>query len=381
MKKDNLRRTLLLAILGSIALLPLLVLPVMVGSFVDHLALSNSEAGYVASVGFLGGALAAIYISLRIHHVNFRRLAFTGLGLLILSDGICIAAEQLPVWIFVALRFLAGVGGVAAYASVMGSFAGWREPARAYGLFMSVQFFLSALGLFGLPWLLPETGVSGLFAAFALLDVAALFLVIQLPGSKERKGVGSDSPLEWRVIVAKTSLLCLLGIGLFEASGMASFTYAERIGISFGLEGSEAGLVLGVSVMLGVPAAFGVFLLGTRFGMYLPILVTTVLQSGALLILLTGPGELKYLMSMCIMSMGWGFALPYFQAIEAQIDPGGSVVVAGGFATSFGGFLGPAVAAALVSPGSYSGMIIAAVAGYVGVMILMHRVTARMSGK
>jgi MFS family permease len=378
MKKNNVRRTLLMAALGSVALMPLLVLPVMVGSFVDHLGLSDSEAGYVASAGFLGGAMAAFYISLRIHHLSLRRLAFIGLGILILTDGISIAAAQLPAGVFVALRFISGAGGVAAYASVMSAYAGWREPDRAYGLFMAIQFLVSSVGLFGLPWILPDTGVSGLFALFTMLDVAALLLVVQLPGSDERKPAGSGSPVEWRVILAQTSLLCLLGIGLFEASNMASFTYAERIGVSFGLQGSEIGLVLGTATLLGIPAAFGVFLLGSRFGRYPPILVTALIQSSALLILLTGPGELKYVISMCLMAMGWGFALPYFQAIEAQIDPRGSVVVAGGFATSFGGFLGPALAASLISPGSYGGMIVTASASYIVVIILMRMVSLRM---
>jgi MFS family permease len=379
MKKDNVKRTVLLSVLGSISLMPLLVLPVMVGSFVDHMALSDSEAGYVASAGFLGGAVAAIFISLRIHHVDMRRMAYVGLGLMILADGGSIAAAHLDFWLFVALRFFSGIGGVAAYASVMGSFAGWREPDRAYGLFMAMQFAFSAAGLFGLPWILPETGVAGILVLFTVLDILALFLVTQLPTITERRGTTLKDKVEWRVILAATSLLCLFGIGLFEGANMANFTYADRIGISFGLAGEQIGLVLGVATMLGIPAGFGVYFVGSRFGRFRPILVAVLVQVCALLLLLSGPGQAGYIIAMCLLAPCWGFALPYFQAIEARIDSGGSVVVAGGFATSFGGFVGPAVAASLVAPGNYGAMMLAACASLLVVIALMRVVTLRMA--
>ena len=379
MRKDSVQRTVLLAVLGSISLMPLLVLPVMVGSFVDHMALSDSEAGYVASAGFLGGAMAAIFISLRIHHVDMRRMAYLGLGLMILADGGSIAAAHLNFWLFVALRFFSGIGGAAAYASVMGSFAGWREPDRAYGLFMAMQFAFSAAGLFGLPWVLPETGVAGILVLFTLLDILALFLVTQLPTTTERRGTTLKANVEWRVILAATSLLCLFGIGLFEGANMANFTYADRIGNSFGLAGEQIGLVLGVATMLGIPAGFGVYFVGSRFGRFRPILVAVLVQVCALLLLLSGPGQAGYIIAMCLLAPCWGFALPYFQAIEARIDSGGSLVVAGGFATSFGGFVGPAVAASLVAPGNYGAMMLTAGASLLVVIALMRVVTLRMA--
>ena len=103
-----------------------------------------------------------------------------------------------------------------------------------------------------------------------------------------------------------------------------------------------------------------------------------LVQCIALVLLLNGTGHYTYFGSMCLMAIGWAFALPYFQAIEAHIDPGGSVVVAGGFATAFGDFTGPVVGASLVSPGSYSNMIFAAMGAYFLVVVLMRLVTTRM---
>jgi len=368
----NLRQTSLMAVLGSVSLMPLLVLPLVVGGFVDYLTFTESEAGYLASAGFLGSAVAAIVISLRIHHLDLRRLARAGLLVLIACDAVSIFAADLDTWAFVAVRFLSGAGGATAYAAVMGAYAGWKQPERAYGLFMSIQFLFSALGLFGLPWILDRGGVAAIFILFTMLDMLALMFLAQIPARDERPPVSSGPSLEWRVIARPVALFCLVGIGLFEAANMANFTYSERIGYLFALQSGEIGTILAAATVLGIPAAFGVFLLGARFGLYVPVMLAVLAQFVALALLMTGSTASMYVISMCLMSLGWAFALPYFQAIEARIDPRGSVVVAGGFATSLGDFLGPAAAASLVRPGNYSEMLIGAmITG--GVVILLVR--------
>ena len=75
--------------------------------------------------------------------------------------------------------------------------------------------------------------------------------------------------------------------------------------------------------------------------------------------------------------MAWAFGLPYFQAFEARLDPGGSVVVAGGFFTSVGAAIGPALAATLVRPGDYSWVILASIGIYLAVAVLMYAAARR----
>ena len=377
MQIEQAARTSLLALLGSIALFPLLVLPVIVGGFVDHIGLTESEAGWATAIGALGAALAAIPVSLMIHHLDLRRLALSGLITMALADGLSMTAASIPAWSFFLLRFLSGVGAACVYASVMSAFASWKEPDRAYGLFMAVQFALSAAGLYGLPLILPVIGIAGLYASITAIDLGAIVLTTRLPGSRERKGAGAQAPLEWRVILRRTSLVCLLGIGLFEAANMSHFAYAERIGVSFSLDAGRIGVILGVATVVGIPGAFAVVWLGDRFGHFKPIAIAVACQVTALFLLLEGTGQSTYVIAMCLLSIAWAFAMPYFQAIEAKLDPGGSVVVAGGFATGMGAAVGPAVAAMLVMPGRYAGVYVAAMTTYLVVVGLMRYVVLR----
>ncbi len=371
-------RTTAIATLGAICLFPLIVLPVIVGAFVDYIGMTESEAGLATAIGALGAALTAIPVALTIHHLDLKRLAYSGLIIMAITDGLSIAAVSIPVEAFIALRFLSGVGAAAVYASVMSGYAAWQEPDRAYGLFMGVQFGVSAIGLYFLPVVLPMIGIEGLYAGIVSMDLVALGLVSRLPGKDERKGAGSEAPLEWKIILRRTSLVCLLGIGLFESANMAHFAYAERIGVAFEIDPGRIGAILGIATVAGIPAAFAVVWLGDRMGHLVPIAVAAACQCLALLLLMQSSAEAVYVIAMCMLSIGWAFSLPYFQAVEAELDPGGSVVVAGGFATSLGASLGPAVAAMLVMPGQYAGIFVAAIGTYVLVVGLMRFVILRM---
>jgi MFS family permease len=111
--------------------------------------------------------------------------------------------------------------------------------------------------------------------------------------------------------------------------------------------------------------------LGDRFGELRPIIASLILACVGLALLNYGSGTHLYLITMCMLSIAWAFGMPYFQAFEAKLDPDGSVVVAGGFFTSSGGALGPAIAATLVVPGDYSAVLLFAIGIYVVVAVLM----------
>jgi len=357
-----------LSILGSIAILPLLILPTMVGALVDHAAFTESQAGWVAAVGAMGSAAAAIVIGLRIRHLDPRRIAIAGLITLALSDVASTLVGRIPVWSFLALRALSGLGGSAAYAAVMTSIAAMPKPERGYGIFMVFQFALSALGLYGLPLMLPDIGLGGMYLG---LSAAALFALLLTPSVIRRAAQVEDPSIEIHMLLRPAALLAMLGIGLYETANNMHFTYAERIGVSFSLSGQRIGEILGIATVLGIPAAFGVVWLGDRYGRLLPLTAAVIVSAASLVLLRNGSGTPVYVAAMCALSVAWAFGLPYFQAFEARLDPGGSVVVVGGFFTAAGGALGPALAATVVAPDDYGSVLVVAIAIYFVVTCLM----------
>ena len=361
-------RIIRLAILGSISILPLLVLPTMVGALVDFVDFTESQAGWAAALGGLGGAVGAIVIALRIRHLDPRRLAIAGLLTLATFDAASMFVAELPTWFFIGFRALSGLGGAAAYAAVMATYAAMPNSERGYGVFMVFQFGLSALGLYVLPLALPSIGIRGMYLGMA---IAALVGLTQIPPLIRRAASTNDASIEIRMLIKPAAILVMLGIGLFETANNMHFTYAERIGVSFAIADYRIGEILGVASLLGIPAALAVVWIGDRFGELRPILAALIVAILGLLLLLMWSGTGVYIAAMCVLSGAWAFGLPYFQAFEARLDPGGSVVVAGGFFTAGGGALGPALAAIFVAPNEYSGVLLVAIGVYLMVGFLM----------
>ena len=156
---------------------------------------------------------------------------------------------------------------------------------------------------------------------------------------------------------------------------MGQFAYSERIGVAMELTAAQLGVALGVASLAGVPAALFVSFLGSRYGQFKPIAAVALVQAACAIWLMHAEGFAAYLIIICVFGAGWAFVLPYFQGIAARLDPAGSVVVAGGFATSLAGFAGPAAAALLVMPDDYDRLLLVLAAGLLLVVVLAWLVT------
>jgi MFS family permease len=360
-------RIIRLSILGSVAVLPILILPGMVGALVVYTGFSQAEAGWLVAAGFTGSALGAIVVGLRIRHLDPRMLATVGLVLLTVFDAASGLVSHIPVWLFVVFRFISGLGGAVAYAAVMASIAATEHPERGFGTFMVFQFGLSSISLYGLPYVLPTIGVVGMYLVLAVAAVLSMLL----RGSCVHRAAITDEPaVELHMLLRPAALLVMLGIGLYETANFMHYTYAERIGVGFSLSNFEIGETLGLATLLGVPAGLAVVWIGDRFGQLKPLLGAVVVSVVALAWLLAPTGPETYVVAMCALGISWAFGLAYFYAIEARLDPGGSVVVVGGFFTAGGSAVGPAMAAMLVQPDNFDYVLLVAIGVYLAVALL-----------
>ena len=256
--------------------------------------------------------------------------------------------------VFLLIRLVAGIGAGAAYTVVVAAFARLPDVDRGYGLFVTLQFIVSGLGLYALPVYSEVLGVEGMFLSIAALDVTGLAMTRFLPGRAIDAPGFSGLKTELHVLLAWATLLGALGFAIFEAANTAQFTYVERLGVSLALTDQQVGSALLIASLAGIPGAFVIVLLGSRFGRVAPLTLGIALSICGLLTLITGDSFASYLLGTSLMGFSWAFCLPYIQGLLAELDPHGSAVAAGSASSTIGGSIGPGLAALAVGGGSYT---------------------------
>jgi MFS family permease len=151
----------------------------------------------------------------------------------------------------------------------------------------------------------------------------------------------------------------------FEASNIGTDAYMERIAVFAGYSDQQIGQALGLASLLGVPGAFAILFVSSRFGHRPPVLAGITLGSLSLMALMSADNYTSFFVWTCVHSITWAFTTPYIQSILADMDPGGAVVTAGGIASGAGAGVGPSASMAImVQADNYSGVLIVGLAAY-----------------
>jgi len=333
----------------------LLVLPAAVGVLVDESALKEAQAGWSASVHFLGGALIALVMAFHMHKLDFRRVAIGAFLLAALGDvASAFTADNFA--FFMVIRFTTGLGTGAAYTIAVAAFARERHVDRGYGIFITLQFIISGLGLFFLPVASTLLGVTGMYLGFAALDLVGVALCRYLPGRAPVSTAIQPNKSELGVLLARATLFATLGFAIFEAANTAQFTYVERYGHALNFSDHQLGLALMIGSLAGIPGAFSIVVFGSRFGRKGPLAFGVGVAVAGLGILISADQYAWYMLGSILMGFSWAFCLPYIQGLLASLDSKGSAVAAGAAFSTVGGAAGPGLAALVVGDGNYHGV-------------------------
>jgi predicted MFS family arabinose efflux permease len=346
--------------------MPLLVLPAMIGTLIDETSLTEAQAGWSASLNFLGGAIIAGLMALRMHHLDLSKVAAVGFLVAAIGDGLSgFSTSNASLFLFV--RFCTGVGAGAAYTAVLAAFARLPEVDRGYAVFVTLQFTISGLGLFLLPVFSQYLGASGMFLSIAALDVVGLLLCSKLPGKAVRSQTEQGGRTELHVLLAWATILGALGFMIFEAALVAQYTYIERLGVSLALSDKQVGSALLIASLAAIPGALSIVLLGGRVGRMSGLCFGVAVAIVGLLIMIS-PGTisaqnfLPYVLGAAMITFAWAFCLPYIQGLMAALDPHGSAAALGSASSTIGGAIGPGLAALVVGSGAYQHVMMLAIA-------------------
>ena len=366
---SNTYRFVVFSVIGSITLMPLLVLPAMVGILVDTGSMSDSSAGWGAALGSFAAAIVGFALSLKIHGADLRKAARISLSLGILADLASAFAVGDNAGFFAA-RIFSGFGLGAAYVAALSAFSREDDYDRGFGIFVTLQFIVSGVGLYLIPVYSDVLQAKGLFLMFAFLNTIALCLTGFLPSDKDTTQTTSTSLSEIRILLTRAAMLAVLGYMVFEAANNAQFAYVERFGVDLSLSHNEIGVSLLIASLVGIPGAFSIVLMGQRFGTVGPLALGIGLSCLGLFVLINSSTYSGYFFGSCLLGFAWAFSLPFIQTLLASIDRQGSVIAAGSSLATFGSALGPAAAAEVVRGGNYVGVFVLSICFFVAAIVI-----------
>ncbi|MFT6958330.1 MAG: DHA1 family inner membrane transport protein [Halieaceae bacterium] len=350
-QRETLRPLAAGALLYTIGPAAIMLMPMIVGVYVDAMGFSGRESGFLASAEAAGMAIASVLAIFWVRRLNWQRVALFGIALSVVANLLATGIDGfLPM---VCCRIAASTGAGTAFAVSVASLAERREPERAYGVGLVVETAMVILMIALSPLVIERWASDGIFYMLALLGIIVALPILWLPKRSEKlqqierekmsKAVPNFGPI---MVVLLATLIHFIGTVGF-------WTYLERIADAAGHSTAYIGTVLALGLGAGLPGAAVAALLGDRLGFAWPFITSTLVLVGAVVLAVGNINALVLAICAISFSFMWILASTYQFALMARLDAGGSLVVLMPAASGVGGMAGPALAAVLITESNY----------------------------
>jgi predicted MFS family arabinose efflux permease len=342
---DNIGTAISVVIASGIALLALFLGPVLVGAYIDKLGVSESRAGLILSSELTGFTLGSALLFF-IDKINWRKILIVALVLMIFGNVLLTINNDLS--LFVISRTVAGFGSGIVMTLTIHVISMMRNPDRVYGLWTIGQLSLGALGMLLFPWVIENHGINSVFVIWAVLAGLLFAAVHYFPTGRKNNDTHHSLKISRRFVLG---VICLLGLFIYYGGQTGVWAYAERLGLSWGIERDVVNNTLFISLLAGIAGAAVAVFLGDRAGRAIPLSCSMIISAIAILMFMALHGDTVYLYTVCLFNVGWYLFLPYLSSIIAANDEDGRLLT--GLAVIFPASLaaGPAIAALLIGEG------------------------------
>jgi len=346
--------------------MPFVIQPGFVQGLVAASGFTEREAGLIASAEMTGFAVSAIALAVFAGRWPWRRV----IGLALLLSTIM---NLVSLWVaaaegYAAVRFVAGIGSGAAMSLGFAAIGTTRQTERNFGWNIALAGLVGALTMSAVPLALREFGLQAFIAWFVGWNILGLLLARYLPRTGPAHGsVRADAvALPWSL---KAPALCAMLL-YFTALG-AAWAYLFLIGTSAGIAEQAVANGLMLSGIAGIAGGFTPVILGNRFARIWPLTIGVLAGILPMLVLADVGEALAYTLAVCVYNFAWNMTHPYLLATYAALDRDGRLVVYAAAFQTIGMALGPAVGAAVISPGYYANVAWTAVGLFVATLALV----------
>ena len=325
-----------------------IVQPGFVQGLVEYLGFDDQGAGYTASAEMFGLAATTVLMTFIAHRLNWRKVVLFSVLVMFVANLASAFVSDLDA--FIALRFIAGLGAGSLVSLSFAAIGLTSKPDRNFGLMITWVLVYGALVLWVMPMAYELTGITGVLLFFALFPLSALPLIQYMPASGEDQVQSS----EVRTSLAPQFKIMALAamLAYFTAQGVV-WAYLFLIGTAGSLSEQAVANGLMLSQFAGIGGALLAAVLADRFGRSIP-LAAGILGGAACLYFIIGEFSfLIYATTVIVYNFLWNVTHPYLMAAMASFDARGRVVVYAVAMQMVGLAVGPAIAATVISEGTY----------------------------
>jgi len=319
--------------------------PGFVQGLVEHLGLTEQQAGIIASAEMFGLATTTVLLSFISSKVTWRN--FVTICILICATGNLASLGQSDFNALAAIRFITGLGSGGIISLTFTMMGLTRRADRNFGYIIVWVLTYGAFGLLLMPMAYATIGMNGVLVFFAAFCALGLVFVRHLPDSGDHvettaTSVGFSVALKGSMLAA--ILAYNVGIGIVWA-------YLFLVGLDAGMAEQSVANALTVSQFLGIAGAFLAVIFELRLGRLLPLAIGVIGGAGSVYYLVGDIRGAEYWIGVCGFNFLWNLSMPYLLATLADFDHRGRMVVHGVSMQFIGYAVGPAIAARLLGFG------------------------------
>lgn len=348
------------------------MLPVLVGAYAGPGGFDLTAAGLLVSIELTAMLTGNAALLGPLRGMPVRRIAASGLGLIILGNALYIGADGFMA--SAACRVIAGLGEGCTIVFA-GQLAQRSTADRDFAIYTATILVAGALNLELAPALLERFGVAGLLGLLAVYATGALLLLRWLPDGLHAPRAAAAEP---RSAIRLDALLLVLVLYI----GLASlWTLVGQFGLAAGLAAGEVSQVIGRAFLLaGLAGAALAPALARQFGNQRVVAATVGGMATAGAVLALYPGSFTFILATAGFIFAWFTCFPNVMGLLAKLDPAGGLAVSGMLVQTLGFAISPALSASLkeaIGLPSAGGVAIAFLVASLAVLWLVGRRTAR----
>ncbi len=349
---NKLSTTFLISVVYPLGPAAIILMPMLVGGVIDDFGFTEQQAGYIASLEGMGLVVASLLATFWIRKVSWTTALLVGFVTTALLN--ILSANITDFYPLLIARFLAGMTAGTVFAVTVAALGDNRQPDQAFGIAQVVQGAFMFVAFAAAPYILEQWTVSGLYYMLAAASVLMVFTLSRYPSAGAERDI--DSMGSNTDVKSHTGLiwLGLIASFLFFSNIFGFWTYIERIGQAAGLSTETIGIALGLSQFAAIVGAGVAAIASDRYGRAVPLLIVLVGQMVVLWLLVGQFSSFTFYLGVGLFQALFVMANSYQLGVIAKMDiKGNFLVLVTGF-QGLGAAIGPAIAASMISDGSYS---------------------------